>query len=478
MMKVLLTGVTGYIGGRMLPVLLEAGHLVYACVRDKDRFPQAYRDYPNLRIVEVDFMHPETADLPLDLDAAYYLIHSMTTSLTHFDEAEGVQASNFVAYMNRTSVRQVIFLSGITAGEHLSMHLASRKHVAEILATGDYALTTLRAAIIVGAGSASFEIMYDLVDKLPVMVGPDSLNNECQPIGVRNVVYYLKEVLMNPAMFNKTFDIGGPEIITYRRMLLEIASVRKLKRKLFTVPWISAKLCAHWFYFITSTSYKLAVNLSDSMKNRVVCTENSIRELIPQQLATFRETVETALEKMDSDNVLTSWKDSFSSSGLNYKISQHLKVPEYGVLSYQVQHALEAPREVVLDRLWESGGTHGWWYANWLWKARGLLDLFDKGVGMRGRTNKDILAPGDALDFWRVLIADRKEGRLLLYAEMVMPGEGWLDFRLKEENGTTVLTQKATFRPKGLKGRLYWISTMPLHHFIFNGMIKRLTKKE
>ncbi|MEG1721674.1 MAG: SDR family oxidoreductase [Bacteroidales bacterium] len=474
-MNVLLTGVTGYIGGRMLPVLLDEGHTVFACVRDKNRFPRRYAHHPGLRIVEVDFMDPDYEQLPKELDAAYYLIHSMTTSLTHFDEAEETQAHNFVHYMAQTTVRQVIYLSGIATGGHLSQHLASRKRVGEILREGTYALTILRAAIITGAGSASFEIMYDLVDKLPVMVGPDSLNNECQPIGVVNVVYYLKEVLLNPATFNKVFDIGGPEIITYRQMLAQIAEVRGLKRKIYTVPWISARLAAHWFYFITSASYKLAVNLSDSMKNRVVCQENSIREIIPQPLQRFRETVEMALQKMDSDNVLSSWKDSFSSSGLDYKLSDHWSVPTHGVLTYEVSREVKVGRGEVLRRIWESGGTHGWWYANWLWRARGLLDLFDKGVGMRGRTNKDLLAPGDALDFWRVLIADKEEGRLLLYAEMVMPGQGWLDFRLKTEGDKLILTQKATFRPRGWKGRLYWLSTMPLHHFIFHGMIRRLT---
>ena len=475
-MKILLTGVTGYIGGRMLPVLLEEGHTVYACVRDKLRFPPAWRNHPNLQIVEVDFMHPDYESLPTDLDAAYYLIHSMTTSLTHFDEAEEKQAHHFVSYMNRTTVKQVVYLSGITAGSHLSQHLSSRKRVGEILQEGNFALTILRAAIISGAGSASFEIMYDLVDKLPVMVGPDSLNNQCQPIGVVNVVYYLKNVLLNPATFNQTFDIGGPEIITYRNMLQIIAEVRHLKRKIITVPWISARLAAHWFYFITSASYKLAVNLSDSMKNRVVCQENRIRELIPQPLQTFRETVEMALQKMASDNVLSSWKDSFSSSGLNYKLSEHWTVPSYGVLTYEVSRAVAVSRDEVIRRIWESGGTHGWWYANWLWRARGLLDLFDKGVGMRGRTNADKLEPGDALDFWRVLIADKATGYLLLYAEMIMPGQGWLEFRLTtNESGKLMLTQKATFRPHGWKGRLYWLSTMPLHHFIFHGMIRKLT---
>lgn len=475
-MNILLTGVTGYIGGRLLPVLLDAGHTVYACVRDRNRFPKGYEQYTNLHITEVDFLHPHIENLPLEIDAAYYLIHSMTDSVDHFDADEGIQARNFVAYMERTRVKQVIYLSGIAAGAELSRHLSSRKHVGEILAEGNFNLTILRAAIIVGAGSASFEIMYDLVDKLPFMIAPKTLNNLCQPIAVKNVIFYLKGVLMDPRFYNRTFDIGGPDVLTYKNMLEGIARVRSLKRHIITVPGISASLIAHWFYFITSTSYKLAVNLSDSMKNTVICQENSIRKLLSQHLLTYEEMVEQALEKIETDNVLTSWKDSFSSSGLNYKISDHWKVPVHGVLSYEVEEKVHVGRDEVLKRVWEIGGSNGWWFANWLWKARGFLDLFGKGVGMRGRTNREKLMPGDAIDFWRVMIADKEAGRLLLYAEMIMPGQGWLEFRLFEKNHKLFLRQKATFRPHGWRGRLYWLSTKPLHHFIFHGMIRKMTE--
>lgn len=474
-MNVLLTGVTGYIGGRLLPTLLEAGHFVYASIRDRARFPSRYLSHPNLVIVEVDFLKPNYELLPKQIDVAFYLIHSMVDSLSHFDKLEEQQARNFVRYMESTSVKQVIYLSGITSDDNLSTHLASRKRVGEILAEGSYALTLLKAAIIIGSGSASFEIMYDLVDRLPIMVGPNTLNNVCQPIAISNVIYYLCAVMLHPACMNHSFEIGGPEQLTYGQMLLQIAKVRKLRRKLYTVPWISAKVCAHWFYFITSVSSKLAISLSDSMKNSEVCSENRIALLLPQELLSFEQMVEVALLKMSTDNVLSSWKDSFSSSGLDYLICDTISVPQTGVLSYGVEKPLHISRHEVIERVWQTGGARGWWYANWLWKARGIIDLLSRGMGMRGRTSEQHLSVGSAVDFWRVLIADKERGRLLLYAEMVMPGEGWLEFRIKESQGKESLSIKATFRPKGLSGRLYWLATKPLHYFIFHGMAKRLT---
>lgn len=474
-MNILLTGVTGYIGGRLLPVLLEEGHFIYACVRDKTRFPSGYENYSNFKIVEVDFINPDFNTLPTEIDVAFYLIHSMTTSITDFDEKEVLQAENFVRYMNKTSVKQVIYLSGIISEINLSKHLASRKKVGEILFSPTYSLTILRAAIIVGSGSSSFEIMYDLVDKLPFMIAPKSLQSECQPIAVRNVVYYLKEIMLNEKCFNETFDIGGPDIITYKNMLYEIALLRGLKRKIVLIPWISPKLCAHWFYFITSVSYKLAVNLSESMNNRVVCTENRIVQIIPQDLLTFKESIEIAIDKIENDNVLTSWKDSFSSSGINYKIADRIHVPTHGVLKYSLEKKIEVSIPELIERLWSIGGQSGW-YGQWLWNSRALLNLLGQGVGMRGRKNKDKLSPGDSLDFWRVIIADKEKVHLLLYGEMIMPGNGWLEFNLVKNGSDNILKMVATFRPKGLKGRIYWFSTKIFHYFIFNGMIKRLTQ--
>ncbi|MGL4520676.1 MAG: SDR family oxidoreductase [Phocaeicola sp.] len=474
-MNILLTGVTGYIGGRLLPTLLEEGHQVYACIRDRARFPERYLNHPCLKVVEVDFLHPNYEVLPLQIDVAFYLIHSMVDSRTHFIELEQRQAQCFVRYMEQTTVKQVIYLSGITSDSHLSPHLQSRKQVAHVLAQGRYALTVIKAAIIIGSGSASFEIMYDLVDRLPLMVGPNTLNNVCQPIAIRNVIYYLRGVMLHPDCMGEEFEIGGPQLLSYREMLRQIAQVRKLRRTIYTVPWISATLCAHWFYFITSVSSNLAVSLSDSMKNNEICSENRIATLLPQPLLSFKEMVEVALFKLSTDDVLSSWKDSFSSSGLDFLISNAISVPQTGALTYGVECPLAIARSEVIERIWQTGGRGGWWFANWLWHARGWVDLMSQGMGMRGRTNEHHLSVGDAIDFWRVLVADKRRGRLLLYAEMVMPGEGWLEFTIKEINQKEHLSIKATFRPRGISGRLYWLSTKPLHYVIFHGMAKKLT---
>ena len=340
-MNILLTGVTGYIGGRLLPVLLEEGHTVYACVRDKNRFPQGYSDYQNLHILEVDFLSPDNKKAPSDIDAAYYLIHSMTSSSGHFSESESNQATNFIKYVSESNISQVIYLSGIAQGEELSEHLYSRKQVGVLLSKGNFHLTILQAAIIIGAGSASFEIMYDLVDKLPILLVPATLNNMCQPIAAKNVIYYLEKVLLNKLLYDQNFDIGGPDIISYKDMLKIIAKCRSLKRVIITIPAIPTRFIAHWFYFVTSTSYKLAFNLSDSMKNKVICRENRIRELIPQHLLNYNEMVKLALEKLESNNILTSWKDSFVSSGIDYKVSERWNVPKHGVSTYEVEREID-----------------------------------------------------------------------------------------------------------------------------------------
>ena len=480
-MKILLTGVTGYIGGRLLPVLLDEGHTVYCTVRDKSRFPEQYADRKGFELVEADFLKENTlASLPKDIDAAYYLIHSMTASTSHFSEDEAISATNFVRYIESTTAKQVIYLSGIDNDSNLSKHLASRHNVGNILQSGTtYATTILRAAIIIGSGSASFEIIRDLVEKLPVMTVPEFMKNPCQPIAIRDVIYYLLHILLKPETLNKSFDIGGPDILSYLDMLKQVAEVRHLKRHIFVLPLIKTRLCANWLYFVTSTSYTLALNLTESMKNRVVCKENTIRELIPIQLLSFKEAVSLAYTRIEQDNVLSSWRDSFSSSQIDWQIKDRVHVPTFGVYAYQVDNEFDIPPYQVLDRIWQTGGNNGWWYANWLWRVRGYLDLFTRGVGLsRGRTNKNELYSGQALDFWRVLIADKENGRLLLYAEMKMPGEGWLEFTVKQLASGNRLRIKATMRPQNIWGRMYWYATKPLHYFIFNGMYKRLTSPE
>lgn len=473
-MKILLTGATGYIAQRLLPVLLDKGHEVVCCVRDRLRFNSSKFNSTNISVIEADFLKKETLiNIPSDIDAAYYLIHSMAYTTREFEKMEELSALNFRDAMETTNVKQVIYLSGIVNEEKLSKHLASRKNVEKILALGRYPLTTLRAGIIIGSGSASFEIIRDLVEKLPVMIAPKWLNTPTQPVAIRNVIGFLSGVLLREETFNNSYDIGGPDLLTYKQMLLGYAKVRGLRRYIGIVPVMTPKLSSYWLYFITSTSYPLAQNLVDSMKVKVICRPNNLHEVLGVSLLTYEEALREAFEKVEINQVISSWKDALLSGKLSQGLSKYAEVPVYGCFRDKRKIKISDP-ERVLENIWSIGGETGWYYGNWLWGIRGFIDKLFGGVGLRrGRRSSTDISSGEALDFWRVLIADKKEKRLLLYAEMKLPGEAWLEFKIDNEN---YLHQTATFRPLGLWGRIYWYSVSPLHYFIFRGMIKRIAR--
>lgn len=473
-MKILLTGANGYIGMRLLPQLLKMGHRVVCAVRDENRFSIDDETRNKVDIIEVDFLDdPKENPIPKDIDGAYYLIHSMTASVSDFDEKEAQAAKNFNQYVAETSVRQVIYLSGIVNNEKLSKHLSSRKNVEDILYQGEYNLTVLRAGIIVGSGSSSFEIIRDLCEKLPVMITPKWVLTKTQPIAIRDVIDFLTAVLFHEETYSQSFDIGGPDVLTYEQMLKKYAKVRGFKNWIFTVPVMTPKLSSYWLYFVTSTSYKLAVNLVDSMKMEVVAKDNKLQQLLGIETHSYEQAIEMAFKKIEQNLVISSWKDSIASGQVKEDLEKYIQVPKYGVLVDKQTLKVDDP-EKVLENIWKIGGDTGWYYGSWLWKIRGFLDKLNGGPGLRrGRTNVEKIYPGDALDFWRVLLADKKNKRLLLFAEMRLPGEAWLEFKIDKEN---VLHQVATFRPRGLKGRLYWYSVLPFHYFIFSGMIKNIAK--
>lgn len=470
-MKILLTGVTGYIGKRLLPVLLEEGHEVLCLVRDKSRFDQEEYSSSMLHVIEADFLDYETLKrIPSDIEVAYYFIHSMSASVNNFNKLERTSAEHFKKRMDETHVKQVIYLSGIVNEKKLSTHLESRKSVEKILASGSYHLTTLRAGIIVGSGSSSFEIIRDLVEKLPVMITPKWVNTKIQPIAISNVIQYLKGVLLYEKTFDDSFDIGGPEILTYKEMLLKLAKVRGLKRYIITLPVMTPRLSSYWLYFVTSISYKLAINLVNSMKVEVVCQENRMAEWFNFRLLTYEESVRMAFDKIEQQEVLSSWTDALSRNTLEPGMQRLLKVPTYGCFKDKQVRETDDENK-TLDRIWSIGGNTGWYYANWLWEIRGLLDKAAGGVGLRrGRKNQDFIKAGETLDFWRVLYASKESKRLLLYAEMKLPGEAWLEFQIKDNK----LYQTATFRPRGIRGRIYWYMLYVIHYFIFKGMSKRI----
>jgi uncharacterized protein YbjT (DUF2867 family) len=484
-MKILLTGATGYIGQRLLPLLAAAGHDVVCLVRDARRFalPDTLGEElrPRVSVAQGDLLKPDSlADLPLDIEAAYYLVHSMSGNGKNFFQLEQQSAHNFTKYLDRTAARQIIYLSGIANDEGLSVHLRSRSAVESVLEKAEKAqLTVLRASIIIGSGSASFEIIRDIVEKLPVMVTPRWLNSRCQPLGIRDVVFYLQAVLDNEACLGQSFDLGGPDILTYKEMLLGLAAERGYKRWIVTVPVLTPRLSSWWLYLVTSTSFSLAQSLVESLKNDTVAdSARSIAHVIPHECMTYREALALAFQRIEQNEVVSSWSDAMSSGTLRQNYMDAIQIPKNGMFFDRQLKPFTRPVAEVLDNIWRIGGDRGWYKTDWLWRIRGLMDKLVGGVGLRrGRRSPSRLRAGDPLDFWRVLVADRAAKRLLLYAEMKLPGEAWLQFRIVDNpDGTHAVEQLAAYRPQGLLGRLYWYSVLPFHGIIFKGMVKNLVE--
>jgi uncharacterized protein YbjT (DUF2867 family) len=418
-MKILLTGSTGYIGKRLLPVLIELGYEVVCGVRDVKRFnpPKSLRE--NITVLKLDLLDKiSLEDIPKDIDGAYYLVHSMSSS-GDYQSLEETSAINFRNALKKTNVKHVVYLSGIVNELELSKHLTSRKNVEIELSKGNYNFTALRAGIIIGSGSASFEIIRDLVEKLPIMITPKWLHTKCQPIGISNVIEFLSKTLFNPKTFNQDFDIGGPDILSYKNMLLSFGKTRNLKRKIIVVPIMTPKLSSYWLYFVTSTSYKLATSLVHSMKIEVICRDNRLNTILDVKPISYKESLKRAFSKIETNEIVSSWKDAYSSSGLNFNITEFIQVPVFGCFKDSRMRLIEN-REVCIDKIWSIGGNTGWYYGNWLWKMRGFIDKLFGGVGLRrGRTNPFTINVGDSIDFWRVLYANKEEGRLLLFARLL-----------------------------------------------------------
>jgi uncharacterized protein YbjT (DUF2867 family) len=472
--KILLTGANGYIGKRLLEVLINMNFDVVCCVRDAMRFNLNDFERKHIEVIEIDLLNRESLDkLPADIDGAYYLVHSMSSN-HNFDELERICALNFVSYLNQTTVKHVIYLSGIVNSSELSKHLDSRKNVEDILAKGTYNFTCLRAGIIIGSGSASFEIIRDLVEKLPVMITPKWLRTRCQPIGISDVLLYLSKSLFEPQTYNEHYDIGSTDILSYKEMLLGYAEARNLKRYIYIVPVMTPRISSYWLYFVTSTSYRLAVSLVDSMKTEVICSTSDINSILSVQPIGYKEALDRAFSKISSKRIASSWKDSFTSSGFNFEITETPRVPEFGCFRDKRIKEMK-DKNITIDKLWRIGGETGWYHADFLWELRGFIDKLSGGVGLRrGRTNIHTIHTGDAIDFWRVIHSDKNTGHLTLYAEMKLPGEAWLEFKIVNNR----LVQTATFRPLGVYGRMYWYAVLPFHSYIFNGMLNKLTSNQ
>jgi uncharacterized protein YbjT (DUF2867 family) len=479
---VLVLGATGYLGGRLVPHLLDQGYRVRAAGRSISKLEN--RPWVgNARLERVAtnvFDRGSLLQACQGCSAAYYLIHSMDPEQKNFAQADREAATNMIWAAEQAGLERIIYLGGLgQEGPNLSKHLRSRAEVGQILRSGRSSVTVLRSAMILGAGSASFEILRYLVERLPVMITPRWVRTECQPIAVRNTLDYLVSCLEVPETMGQTFDIGGPGVLTYHELMRVYAEEAVLpKRWVIPVPVLTPRLSSYWIHWVTPVEASIARPLAEGLSNRVVCTENRIRQLIPQSLLSCRQAIRVTLDQPrrqlvedDCHNHARFFLPEWSYSG---------DPPWAGGTVYKDHRrvTIKASPEQVWQPLLHIGGQTGWYYSNRLWRLRGFLDRLIGGVGLRrGRSSPTSLSPGDVVDSWRVARVEPRR-HLRLVAEMKLPGQATLDFSIQESDGLrTTLSQVAYFVPRGLSGILYWYAVYPLHQLVFNGMLRGIVRR-
>jgi uncharacterized protein YbjT (DUF2867 family) len=466
---VFVTGATGYIGGRLVPRLLERGYRVRCLARDRQKLlARPWATHPCVEVVQGDVDDTDAlAEQMRGCGASYYLVHSMVAVGSEYAARDRRLALSFSQAAERAGLERIVYLGGLgETGGNLSEHLASRREVEDALALGSVPTTVLRAAMIIGSGSASFEILRYLVERLPIMVTPRWVRTECQPIAVRNVLHYLVQCLETPETIGRTLDIGGPEVLTYRRIMEIMAEVRGLPRRfIIPVPVLTPRLSSLWIHLVTPLSARIGRPLAEGLRNRVVARNDDAHRLMPQRLLDVRESIAAALGRMEAHEVETAWSDAGVMPG----------DPDWaGGSTFVDRRSLEidAPPPAVYRAVCRVGGGHGYYAADRLWRLRGVMDRLLGGPGLRrGRRDPETVAYGDALDFWRVTGIE-PDRRLELRAEMKLPGVATLTFEIEPGDDRSRLTQTARFKPKGLFGLLYWYLVLPLHGIVFNGMLQ------
>ena len=477
----LVTGASGYVGGRLVRTLLENNYRVRVLVRDK------YKVLGQLWASQVEICEGN-ADNPKDLEqalagvhTAYYLLHSINLGKT-FDDIEATMARSFAQASEAAGVAQIVYLGGIANDKNISKHLASRASTGKELASTSVPVLELRAGIIIGSGSASFEMLRHLTHRLPIMTTPKWVSNRTHPIAIRDVLYYLKNAAALQTPVGKIYDIGGPEILSYADMMQKFAKLSGLPRRwIIKVPVLTPRLSSLWIGLVTPVPTALARPLVGSLISEVVADPaKSINGLIPppkEGLLSVETAITLALSKISDHGVETRWSDASIPTAPWQKAQGDPEWAGETILRDRREVVTEKSAEAIWKQIEGIGGEHGWFGADFLWFLRGLLDRFVGGVGLRrGRRDQDQLRIGESLDFWRVEELERGH-RLKLYAEMVLPGKAWLEFSVEEKDGKTLVTQEATFSPRGLGGQLYWYAVAPFHVFVFPTMLRNLVKR-
>ena len=468
---ILVTGATGYIGGRLIPRLLAAGRRVRCLSRNPQRL--AGRPWPGVEVVKGDVSDAVSLAAALEgVAQAYYLVHAMGEDSPDFRGRDLRQASTFAEACAKAGVRRIIYLGGLgDPTRHRSDHLASRQEVGTALGATGIPVLEFRAAVIVGSGSASFEMLRHLTERLPIMITPRWVNTRCQPIGVRDVLAYLIEALEHPEVAG-IFEIGGQDVLDYRGMMLGYAEARGLRRLILPMPVPLPVLSVLWVDLVTPIPLPLAGPLIEGMSTEVVVQDPRALEVFRVKPMTYRAALDLALQRLDEDAVETTWASSLAGEEEGRALGSH-----EGMLLEQHHRHVEAPPHAVFQAFCALGGENGWPAGNWMWQIRGWLDRAVGGVGMRrGRRHPRDLRVGDPVDFWRVeaLEPDRL---LRLRAEMRLSGDAWLQFTVRPEGTGSRLEQTAFFEPHGLLGLLYWYSVLPFHIFVFPGMIRTIKRR-
>jgi len=474
---ILVTGATGYIGGRLVPRLLDLGYHVRCLVRDPSRL-QGRPWHNTVEIVAGDVLQPESLASAMDgVDAAYYLIHSLGGG-ADFHALDLTAARNFSAVAKTAGIARIIFLGGLAeSATELSEHLRSRQQTGDALRESGVPITEFRAGVIVGSGSLSFEMIRYLAERVPVMVCPRWVYTRTQPIGIREVLEYLTAALAVPESSGRIIEIGGSDIITYGEMMTIYAEVRGLRRWMLLIPILTPRLSSYWVNLVTPIPAMMARPLIEGLRNENIVHDPSARQLFPAiEPVSYRTSVERALTRLQASNIESTWSDALSTS--QGTVAPVILTSQEGMLLEQRQLVVAASPAEVFRVFTGIGGTRGWFYLNWTWEVRGFIDRMLGGVGLRrGRRDADEVRVGDALDFWRVEAVEA-ERLLRLRAEMKVPGKAWLQFSVSpRDDGSSLLSQTAFFAPKGVPGWLYWYALYPVHGPIFSGLINQIAQR-
>jgi uncharacterized protein YbjT (DUF2867 family) len=472
-MRILLTGATGYVGGRLLEALETAGRSVRCLARRPEYLEPRVR--PGTEVIRGDCLEPETLKPAMEgVEAAYYMVHSMGGS-GDFAELDRRAAANFGEAASRAGVRRIVYLGGLgKQEENLSHHLRSRQETGEILRAGGGPVIELRASIILGSGSLSFELIRALVERLPAMICPRWVHAKAQPIAIEDVVAYLVKSLDLPAGDSRVFEIGGADQVSYADIMREYARQRGLRRVMIPVPVLTPHLSSLWLGLTTPVYARVGRKLIEGVRNPTVVTNQDALRAFDVSPMSLGEAISRAMLNEDRRYALTRWSDAISSAGYErtwggVKFGSRL-------VDSRVAYTTAGP-SAAFDPIRRMGGRRGWYYANRLWRLRGFLDLLAGGVGMRrGRRDPEELKVGDALDFWRVE-AYEPNRRLRLAAEMKLPGRAWLEYEVRPRDGGSEIRQTAVFDPVGLSGLLYWYGVYPLHSRVFGGTLKAVVRR-